>query len=53
MMLEMAHQLVRVGEVERPGALMTGFGSMTPMGSLAAHVVFGLVTGSIYAAIVL
>lgn len=53
MMLAMAHPLVRIGELERPGALMTGFGSMTPVGSLAAHVVFGLVTGSIYAAIVL
>lgn len=53
MMLVMAHPLVRIGELERPGALMTGFGSMTPMGSLLAHVAFGLVTGSIHAAIVL
>jgi hypothetical protein len=52
-MLAMAHPLVRRGELERPGALMTGFGSMTPVGSLAAHVVFGLVVGSVYAGIVL
>ena len=50
MMLAMAHPLVRTGDLERPGALMTGFGSMTPAGSLAAHVVFGLVAASIYAA---
>ena len=53
MMLVMAHPLVRTGDLERPGALMTGFGSMTPMGSLVAHVAFGLVTGTIYATIVL
>ena len=53
MMLAMAHPLVRSGDLERPGALMTGFGSMTPVGSLAAHVVFGLVAASIYSAIVL
>jgi len=52
-MLVMAHPLVRMGELERPGVLMTGFGSMTPVGSLLAHVAFGLVTGAIYAAIVL
>lgn len=33
--------------------LLTGFGAMTPMGPLLAHVAFGLVTGSIYAAVVL
>jgi hypothetical protein len=53
MMLAMAHPHVRTGDLERPGALMTGFGSMTPVGSVAAHVVFGLVVGSIYAGIVL
>jgi hypothetical protein len=53
MMLTMAHPLVRRGDLERPGAFLTGFGSMTPVGSLAAHVVFGLVVGSIYAGIVL
>ncbi len=53
MMLATAHPLVRSGDLERPRALMTGFGSMTPVGSLAAHIVFGLVVASIYAAIVL
>lgn len=53
MMLDMAHPLVRRGELERPGIALVGYGSMTPAGSLAAHVAFGLVTGTIYAAIVL
>lgn len=52
-MLVMAHPLVRSGDLERPGALLTGFGTMTPMGSLLAHVAFGLVTGAIYAGTVL
>ena len=53
MMLVMAHPLVRTGDIEKPRALLTGFGPMTPLGSLVAHVLFGLVTGSVYAAIVL
>ena len=53
MMLAMAHPLVRTGDIEKPRALLTGFGPMTPLGSLVAHIVFGLVTGSIYGAIVL
>jgi len=53
MMLTMAHPLVRRGELERPGLAMMGYGSMTPAGSLMAHVVFGLITGSIYAGAVL
>ncbi len=52
-MLDMAHPLVRRGELERPGVALMGFGTMTPVGSLMAHVVFGLVTGAIYAGIVL
>jgi len=53
MMLAMAHPLVRSGDLERPGVAMVGYGSMTPAGSLMAHVAFGLVTGAIYAASVL
>lgn len=52
-MLTMAHPLVRGGTLEAPGVALTGYGSMTPVGSLMAHVAFGLVTGSIYAAAVL
>lgn len=52
-MLSMAHPLVRSGDLDRPGVALMGYGSMTPAGSLMAHVAFGLVTGSIYAASVL
>jgi len=52
-MLTMAHPLVRRGELEAPGVALVGYGSMTPLGSLMAHVAFGLVTGALYAAVVL
>jgi len=32
---------------------LTGFGALTPIGSLMAHLAFGVVTGALYAAIVL
>lgn len=53
MMLTTMHPLVRKGELERPGVALTGFGAMTPVGSLMAHAAFGVVTGAIYAAAVL
>ncbi len=46
MMLAMAHPLVRDGEVERRGGVLTGFGSMTPAGVMMAHAVFGLVASA-------
>jgi len=49
MMLTMAHPLVRDGEIERPGVMLTGFGSATPMGVMMAHGVFGLVAAAVYA----
>lgn len=51
--LGLMHPLVRRGELERPRAALTGFGVMTPAGSLLAHLAFGVVTGALYAAIVL
>jgi hypothetical protein len=53
MLLTLMHPLVRKGAMERPGVAMTGFGSGTPIGSLMAHMVFGLTAGAIYAAAVL
>ena len=53
LMLTMAHPLVRTGRLDAPGVAMVGYGPMTPVGSLAAHIAFGLVTGTIYAAAVL
>lgn len=51
--LSMAHPLVRSGALERPGVAMVGYGSMTPAGSVMAHIAFGAVTAAIYAASVL
>ena len=51
-MLAMAHPLVRSGEMIAPGVAMTGFGKMTPMGIVMAHVAFGLVAGGLYVAAV-
>lgn len=53
MMLTTMHVLVRRGQIEQPGLALMGFGTGTPMGSLMAHVAFGLVTGAVYAGLVL
>ncbi len=52
-MVNMAHPLVRSGDMPAPGTAMTGYGKMTPMGMVLAHGVFGLVTGAVYAALVI
>lgn len=52
-MLTAMHPLVRTGAMERPGVALTGFGNGTPIGSLMAHVVFGLIVGAVYAAAIL
>jgi len=52
MALEMMHPLVRSGEMPKPGMLMRGFGSMTPVGMLVAHIVFGVVTGAVYSGLI-
>lgn len=51
-MLTMAHPLVKSGSMTAPGSLLRGFGNRTPMGVIMAHVVFGLVTGAVYAALI-
>lgn len=53
MILTLMHPLVRNHAMDRPGVALTGFGSGTPIGSLMAHAVFGLVTGAVYVAAVL
>lgn len=52
-MLTLMHPLVRKHAMDQPGVALTGFGVGTPIGSLMAHVAFGLVAGSVYAAAVL
>ncbi len=51
-MLQMAHPLVAAGDIPAPRVAMTGFGKLTPVGMVMAHVVFGLVAGWIYTAVV-
>ncbi len=53
MILSVMHPLVRKQAMEAPGVALTGFGRATPVGSLMAHVVFGLVVGAVYAGAVL
>lgn len=53
MALTAMHPLVRKHAMDPPGVALTGFGNGTPIGSLVAHVAFGLVTGAIYAAAIL
>jgi hypothetical protein len=52
-LLSLMHPLVRKAAMDHPGVALTGFGSLTPVGSLMAHVAFGLVTGAVYAVAVL
>lgn len=42
------HPAIRRGELEEPGFLMRNLGSMTPIGSLMGHLVYGLVLGITY-----
>lgn len=49
-MLSKMHPLIQQGAIEQPGVALTGFGSMTPVGSLMAHVGFGVTVGAIYVA---
>jgi hypothetical protein len=53
MMLSVMHPLVRKNAMDSPGLALTGFGAGTPIGSLMAHVAFGLVTGAVYAGVVI
>jgi hypothetical protein len=53
MMLNAMHPLIRKQATDRPGPALTGFGGGTPVGSVMAHIVFGVVVGAVYAAAVL
>jgi len=48
LMLTMAHPLVRNQEIPSPGFALSGFGSLTYVGVIMAHGVFGLVLGATY-----
>jgi len=53
MALSLMHPLVRKHAMDQPGIALMGFGTGTPLGSLMAHVLFGVTTGAIYAAAIL
>jgi hypothetical protein len=53
MALTALHPLVRKHAMDVPGFALTGFGSGTAIGSLMAHVAFGVITGAVYAAALL
>lgn len=42
------HPAIRRGEQDDPGTAATNFGKMTPMGSLIAHLIYGIVLGLLY-----
>ena len=51
-MIGTMHPLMRRGEMAAPGAFALGYPSMTAMGFLMLHVLFGLLVGTVYAALV-
>jgi hypothetical protein len=51
-MIPMVHPLMRSGQMEAPGALALRYPAMTAMGFFALHIVFGVVVGTTYAALV-
>lgn len=53
MMLSLFHPLVRKQAMDQPGIALTGFGALTPLGSLMAHAAFGAIAGTVYAAALL
>lgn len=51
-LLTMAHPLVRNQEIPKPGFALSGFGSLTYVGVIMAHGVFGLVLGATYISLI-
>jgi len=52
LLLTMAHPLVRNKEMPQPGVALSGFGSLTYIGVVMAHGVFGLVLSASYVGLV-
>jgi hypothetical protein len=44
------HAVVRHGDLPQPGRALTGYGRSTPFVWMAAHAVFGVTVGAVYAA---
>lgn len=52
LMLTMAHPLVQSQKMPKPGFALSGFGSLTYVGVVMAHGVFGLVLGATYVSLI-
>lgn len=47
-MMGAIHPAVRAGKMEAPGFFAVNAGSMTPMGLIVGHIIFGAVLGGVY-----
>ncbi len=51
-MVPVMHPLIKRGEMQSPGAFALGYPSMTAMGFLMLHILFGILVGAFYTALV-
>ena len=51
-MMPVMHPLIRTGQMDAPGAFATNYPTMTAMGFLMLHVLFGILVASFYTALV-
>ena len=51
-MVPMMHPLIRSGQMDAPGAVAMSYPAMTAMGFLMLHVVFGVLVGAFYTALI-
>ena len=48
----MMHPLIRSGQMDTPGAFAMSYPAMTAMGFLMLHVLFGVLVGAFYTALI-
>ncbi len=51
-MLPTMHPLIKSGQMAAPGALALNYPSMTAMGFFMLHILFGILVGTVYAALI-
>ena len=51
-MVPMMHPLIRSGQMDAPGAVAMSYPAMTAMGFLMLHVLFGVLVGAFYTALI-
>jgi hypothetical protein len=47
----MMHPLIRIGQMDAPGAFAMSYPAMTALGFLMLHVLFGVLVGAFYTAL--